>query len=58
MIESDIDRVHSLDPELITSLIARCCQIKADVVSADEREGGLTWHAPCPPWPIPIFPAP
>lgn len=41
MIESDIDRVHSLDPELITSLIARCCQIKADVVSADEREGGL-----------------
>src|SRR5919108_152911 len=29
------------DSELLTRIIRDCCQIKADVVSADEQEGGL-----------------
>ena len=29
------------DPEVLSSVIARCCAIKADVVSRDEREGGV-----------------
>jgi 3-dehydroquinate synthase len=29
------------DPAVMARLIARCCEIKAEVVAADEREGGL-----------------
>ncbi len=29
------------DPGVLESVIARCCEIKADVVHLDEREGGL-----------------
>jgi 3-dehydroquinate synthetase len=29
------------DSELLTRIIRDCCQIKADVVAADEQEGGL-----------------
>ncbi len=28
-------------PEMLSEVIARCCEIKAEIVSADEREGGL-----------------
>ena len=35
------DAVFSLDNEVITRLIARCCEIKANVVELDEREGGI-----------------
>ncbi len=40
-IEENLSRIQALDPEFLTPLIARCCQIKSDVVAADEREGGL-----------------
>lgn len=40
-IAASLPRLQALDPEVLTPLIARCCQIKADVVAADEREGGL-----------------
>ena len=33
--------IFALDQEIITRLIARCCEIKAWVVEQDEREGGL-----------------
>jgi 3-dehydroquinate synthase len=43
-----LDRMHASltaifarDPEALTPLIAASCRIKADVVSADEREAGL-----------------
>lgn len=41
-IESHLESLFSLsDMEQISSVVARCCQIKADVVSKDEKEGGL-----------------
>jgi len=33
--------ILSLDSELIKRTVHRCCKIKAEVVSADEREGGI-----------------
>jgi 3-dehydroquinate synthase len=41
LIATNLSRIQALDPDALTPLIARCCQIKADVVAADEREGGL-----------------
>ncbi len=37
----DLDKLKQLDQESLAHLIARSCQIKAQVVAADEREGGL-----------------
>lgn len=41
LIEGNLDRINSLDPELLARVIARSCEIKAEVVRADERESGL-----------------
>ena len=35
------EALKSRDPEVLGRVIARCCAIKADVVSRDEREGGV-----------------
>lgn len=40
-LDSNRDAVLDLDQDVITRLIARCCEIKAWVVEQDEREGGL-----------------
>lgn len=40
-LESDLDRILELDPEAVQRVVERCCQIKAEVVSQDERESGL-----------------
>jgi len=40
-INRQIDRLKQLDIAELTYLIARSCQIKAEVVARDEREGGL-----------------
>ena len=40
-LEANRDRILGLDTEAITHVIQRSCEIKADVVSRDEREGGL-----------------
>ncbi len=40
-LENNIDKVNSLDINYYSEVITRCCQIKADVVAKDEREGGL-----------------
>ncbi len=40
-LENNVDGLGRLDLEVYSELIARCCRLKADVVEADEREGGL-----------------
>jgi 3-dehydroquinate synthase len=40
-IRNNLDRIDSLDTETMINLIARCCEIKAEVVTTDERESGL-----------------
>jgi 3-dehydroquinate synthase len=40
-LEENLDRVQSLEPVAMSHLVKRNCEIKADVVSADEKESGL-----------------
>jgi 3-dehydroquinate synthase len=40
-LETHMPNLLALDPVILRQAIARCCQIKADVVAADERESGL-----------------
>jgi 3-dehydroquinate synthase len=40
-LETDLPRLLKLDREVLIDVIARCCEIKAEVVSKDERESGL-----------------
>ncbi|MCE5229594.1 3-dehydroquinate synthase [bacterium] len=40
-IEANIEAALARDPEVLARLIRRSCEIKADVVARDEREGGL-----------------
>lgn len=41
LLESSMSRLLALDGDLLSSVIARCCSIKADVVHQDEKEGGI-----------------
>jgi 3-dehydroquinate synthase len=41
LIEENLDGIKALDPALLSRVIARSCEIKAEVVAADERESGL-----------------
>jgi 3-dehydroquinate synthase len=40
-LEREFKRVLALDSEAVAHVVRRCCEIKAEVVSADERESGL-----------------
>ncbi|MGD0059655.1 MAG: 3-dehydroquinate synthase [Verrucomicrobiia bacterium] len=40
-LEREYKPVLALRPEAVTHVVRRCCEIKAEVVSADERESGL-----------------
>jgi 3-dehydroquinate synthase len=40
-LEGNLDRIQSLDPAVMSHLVKRNCEIKAEVVSADEREEGV-----------------
>ncbi len=40
-IERSAERLMALEPEALVPVLARACAIKAEVVSRDEREGGL-----------------
>ncbi len=40
-LEQHVAAIQAHEPEALERMVARCCQIKADVVSKDEREGGL-----------------
>ena len=39
-VSNELDALLTQAPEATTPIIAACCRIKADVVTADEREGG------------------
>ena len=41
LIENERAEILKQDPRLMARLVARSCQIKADVVAEDEQEGGL-----------------
>src|SRR4029077_3593309 len=40
-LERDLSKILKRDPATLASVVARCCEIKADVVRQDETEGGL-----------------
>ena len=40
-LEQQAAAIQAREPEALERMVARCCQIKADVVSKDEREGGV-----------------
>ncbi|MGA2801340.1 MAG: 3-dehydroquinate synthase [Verrucomicrobiota bacterium] len=40
-LERDLPKLLKREPKSLASIIARCCEIKAEVVSKDETEGGL-----------------
>ena len=40
-LEQDAELLRQRDAATLAAVVGRCCVIKADVVSADEREGGL-----------------
>ncbi len=40
-LEGDLPRLLELDPSTVAAVVARCCQIKAEVVGQDETESGL-----------------
>ena len=40
-LEQDLPRLLRRDPRTLAAVIARCCEIKADVVRQDETESGL-----------------
>ena len=39
-LETHIEQIQSRDPAILAEAISRCCQIKAQVVAADEKEQG------------------
>lgn len=40
-LEENLDALLNLDSDALAYCIRRCCELKAEVVAADEREGGL-----------------
>ncbi|MGB5446678.1 MAG: 3-dehydroquinate synthase [Psychromonas sp.] len=40
-LEENVSEVKSLQPAAITYMIKRCCEMKAEIVSLDEKEGGI-----------------
>ena len=40
-LERDLPKLLAQDPATLSAVIARCCQIKAEVVGQDEKEAGL-----------------
>jgi len=40
-LERNLPKILARDPKVLTTVIARCCEIKAEVVGQDETESGL-----------------
>ena len=38
--QKDLPAIFDRDPDILSSIVATCCRIKADVVMSDERESG------------------
>jgi len=41
LLESEIDSINSLNVDVLKKVIYRCCEIKSEIVSQDEKEAGL-----------------
>ena len=41
MTQDSLRQISACEPEILSRIIARCCEIKAEIVTADERESGL-----------------
>ena len=41
LVDTSLPRLFAREAEILTSMVAQSCRIKADIVSADEREAGL-----------------
>jgi 3-dehydroquinate synthase len=41
MLEKDLEKLLRREPKTLASVVARCCEIKADVVGQDETESGF-----------------
>lgn len=39
-VQKDLPAIFDRDPDILSSIVATCCRIKADVVMSDERESG------------------
>ena len=39
-LERDVEKLLRQDPSFLVDIVTRCCRLKADVVEADETEGG------------------
>lgn len=40
-LEENVQALRDRDPDVLESVVARCCEIKAEVVAMDERESGV-----------------
>jgi len=40
-IERDLEKILARDPKVLAEIVARCCEIKADVVAQDETESSV-----------------
>jgi 3-dehydroquinate synthase len=40
-LERDLPKLLKRDPKILSDVVARCCEIKAEVVGQDETDGGL-----------------
>src|SRR5207237_9990340 len=40
-LERDLDKLLRREPKILATVVARCCEIKAEVVGQDETESGL-----------------
>jgi 3-dehydroquinate synthase len=40
-LDENLDKLYALDEQALTYAIARCCEIKAEVVAQDEKESGI-----------------
>lgn len=43
-LETNIDLILQLDSEAVSTVISRCCSLKADITSRDETEKGIRAH--------------
>lgn len=44
LVTAEMDAILAADPGVLTRVVARCAAIKAEIVSMDEREGGVRAH--------------
>lgn len=43
-LENNMPEIHAKNPQIISQMVAHCCQMKADIVAQDETEQGIRAH--------------